>query len=113
MRKVISLLFALLLISSTAYAGGEKSCDSYFWGKVANECSPHTVDTDTDTQREKDDFSAGAGLDFFLWKAEKFNIESQTKYDSVNENGSSYIVVKVKSEKGLIQNILSLFKKGE
>ena len=119
MKKLMVLLIvcvSFLLYAPTAYASGDP-CENKYLSKIVNDCSPHTIDTDTDTHRDKNDFAVGGGLDFFLWKSEKFDIASQTKYDSINNNGSAYVVLQIKSEQGLLQNVggflKTLFNKGE
>jgi len=68
MKKLllISLCFVLCL-PLTAYAGGSYDpCDSDYKSKIYNECSPHTVDTDTDTHRNdksSTDLKTGVKLD--------------------------------------------------
>jgi hypothetical protein len=69
-------------------------------------------DKDTNTHAKRKN-PVGVGLDFFLYKGEKVDIENQNKFDSRNDEYSNFTVVKVKSEKGLFQWVADLFKKGE
>jgi hypothetical protein len=115
MRKILTIglciLSILFVYGATAYAG-EKSCDSYFWGKVANECSPHTVDTDTDTHAKQRD-QAGVGADVVIWQNETEKakmieeVVAEYKYDIDNEAHSIYGVVRV----NLWQKIKGLFSR--
>jgi len=116
-------LFVLLLVGAVAIAGcakeaeargGGDPCDS-FLGAVLNECSPHTVDTDTWRRERKAELEAGVGADVVLWENEtekvKFieEVVAEYKYDINNQDHSVYGVVRL----NLWQKIKNLFKKDE
>jgi hypothetical protein len=107
MRKLLVLVMMLLLITGTAYAGGEKSCDGGWWSKVANECHKVThPDQDLDTQ-------AGIGADVVIWQNEtekaKFieEVTAEYRHDFNNDSDSIYGVVRV----NLWDKIKSLFSR--
>jgi hypothetical protein len=112
MKKLLLAVCCIFLFSATAYAGGEKSCENGWWSKVANECSPHTVDTDTHAKQRD---QAGVGADVVVWQNETDKatfieeVVAEYKYDIDNEAHSIYGVVRV----NLWQKIKGLFNKGE
>jgi len=117
MKKFLlfGLLLAVLVIVGCAGEAEAKGdpCESRFLGPILNECSPHTVDTDT--WRDEKDTEAGVGADIVLWENEtdkvKFieEVVAEYKYDINNEDHSVYGVVRL----NLWQKIKGLFKKEE
>ena len=111
MRKLIFaiLCFSIFFCGQTAYAGGEKTCDnSNFWNAVANECSPHTIDTDTHADR---DDPAGVGIDVLIHETDSFDFVAEYKRDFNNNENSIFGVIKTK--KSLVELIKGFFNKGE
>jgi hypothetical protein len=98
--KTVCLIFATLclILSSPAHALDiDNSCDGEF-GTYVNSCSDR-------------DSAVGAGLDFYLYKSDSFDIEQQSKYDlnnSDSEGFSTYSVVKVKTDEGVLQKPIEL-----
>lgn len=69
------------------------------------------TDTDTDTNTQiKVKSQIGAGVDTYLYRSERFDIEQQSKWDWNNGRGSYYVVGQIKTEKGLLQYLFSGFK---
>jgi hypothetical protein len=91
-------------------------CDSPL-GAILNDCSPHTVDTDTDTWRDerKENSEYGVGLDVVIWENETGKADvieevvAEYKYDINNDDHQVYTVVRL----NLWQKIKGLFNKGE
>ena len=83
---------------SIAYAGNYDPCDSKYLSAIVNDCSPHTVDTDTDTQL---DHAWGAGADIELWtngnpKGLLTGVHGEYRWDG-NNNGrhSGFLVARI------------------
>lgn len=89
----------LLVTAGTAYAKGDP-CENKYLSKIVNDCSPHTVDTDTDTHVEERD-KAGVGADVVIWQNETDKVTwieevvAEYRYDIDNEAHSVFGVVRV------------------
>ena len=118
MKKILFILIAVFVMagcSQEAEASGKGNpCDNKYLGPILNECSPHTVDTDTDTHADQRD-EAGVGADVVVWQNETDKVTfieevvAEYKYDIDNEAHSIYGVVRV----NLWQKIKGLLKRGE
>jgi uncharacterized lipoprotein YajG len=115
MKKYLFILLAVFLVAgcSQEAEAGQKTCEnSQFWNAVANECSPHTVDTDTHAKQRD---QAGVGADVVVWQNETDKatfieeVVAEYKYDIDNEAHSIFGVVRV----NLWQKIKGLFNRGE
>ena len=99
MRKLISIaLFACLCVWATpnAFASGEVNCESGWKSYVYNECSPHTVDTDTNHHDHSKD-ALGVGADVLIHETEHVDLVAEYKYDFENETHSVFAVFRTKT----------------
>jgi hypothetical protein len=113
-KSTLGIIILCLIFSTTAYAGGEKSCESGFWSKILNECSPHTVDTDT--HRDEKDAEIGVGVDVIVHEGEDGEVLNKVaveyKYDINNDDHKTYAVATTKLS-DVWAKVKSIFKKGE
>jgi hypothetical protein len=107
MKKILGLALLICFITAPAFAGGKTCENSNFWNAVANECSPHTVDTDT--WRPERDNPAGVGADILIHETEHVDLVGEYKYDFENEEHSAFAVFKTK--KSLVEIIKGFFNK--
>jgi len=123
MKKLLGIvaltLCFLCYFGSTAYAEGyERDNDCSFLETTSRQGHEHCYnDTDTDTNHHDHDRDnpVGGGVDFYLYKSDRFDVENQNKWDQ--HEYSNYTVVKIKTEKGVVQYVAEflsrLFKRGE
>ena len=123
MKKVISIICIWCMLSApSAYASkriNEVKCPEGLKSTSTNGVNNYhlhnhcyeDVDTDTNTWRAERKNPVGVGVDFYLYKSEKFDIENQNKFDTRNDEYSNFTVVKVKTEKGILQHILGTHAK--
>ena len=112
MRSLAVLLIAcgfLLLNAPTAFAGeGQNPCEHQWKSKIFNECSPHTIDTDTDTHADRDD-PAGVGIDLLITEGENLDFVAEYRHDFNNNEDSIFGVFKTK--KSLWSIVKSIFNR--
>ena len=109
------LLLVCCILSAMIIAGcaGEAEargdpCESKFLGPILNECSPHTVDTDT--WRDEWDDEAGIGADILIHETKHVDLVAEYKVDFNNDNHQSvYGVVRTKTS--LVELAKKLVKK--
>lgn len=93
---MISAVFCFL--APTAFAERDP-CEHRLLGKILNEC-----DDDLNTHADRDN-PYGGGLDFFLLRYDRFDVTSETRWDHPNQELSTYAVVQIKSDTGLLQKV--------
>jgi hypothetical protein len=96
----------ILVFAQTAFASGNV-CESKYLAPIFNECSPHTVDTDTHADPRED--ALGVGADVLIHETESVDLVAEYKYDFENEEHSAYAVFKTK--KSLVEYIKALFNR--
>ena len=111
MKKLLLVCCILSVIAFVGCAGEAEArgnpCDSKFLGPILNECSPHTVDTDTDTWRDEWDDEAGIGADILIHETKQVDLVAEYKVDFNNDNHQSvYGVIRTKT------SLVELVKKG-
>lgn len=106
MKKLllISLLILAVGIVGCAKEAEAKSykdpCDGPL-GAILNSCSPHTIDTDTNTQNKPKGSTYGAGADIVLWENETGKLDfieevvAEYKYEARYHDHSGYVVVRL------------------
>lgn len=114
MKKFLIALIIVGLYGTYAYAG-EKTCEnSNFWNAVANECSPHTVDTDT--HRDDKDAEIGVGVDVIVHEGKEGEVLNKVtveyKYDINNDDHKTYAVATTKLS-DVWAKVKSIFNRGE
>jgi hypothetical protein len=112
MKQLISVaLFACLCVWAVpnAFASGKNPCENRYLKYIYNECSPHTVDTDTHRDAREDPI--GVGADVLIHETEALDLVAEYKYDFENEEHSVFAVFKTK--KSLVDYIKALFNRGE
>ena len=99
MRKlslIAVLVASFMMLTSTSFARGSKGnpCDSKILGPILNECSPHTVDTDT--WRDEKEAELGVGVDLIVYEGKEGQILNKVtgeyRYDVNNEDHKGYVV---------------------
>ena len=111
MKKLITTVMCglFMLCAHTAFASGNP-CESRYLKYIWNDCSPHTVDTDTNHHDHLKD-PLGVGADVLIHETEHVDLVAEYKYDFENESHSAYAVFKTK--KSLVDYIKELFNRGE
>jgi len=110
-QLMIAVMCGLFMVcASTAFASGNV-CESKYLAPIFNECSPHTVDTDTDTHGDVLGNPVGVGADVLIHETEHVDLVGEYKYDFENESHSAYAVFKTK--KSLVSYIKALLNRGE
>jgi hypothetical protein len=111
MKRLFFILIAVALISgcSQEAEAGEKSCDSGWWSKVANECVTHP----SPKERRNE---VGVGADVILHEGEEGEVLNQVhaeyRYDWQNGEHKAYAVATTKLS-DIWAKVKSLFKKEE
>ena len=114
MRKLLIvpclvLAFSIVFIGA-AYANGQNPCEHQYKKFIYNECSPHTVDTDTDTiHHDHLDDPLGVGADVLIHETEHVDLVGEYKYDFENETHSAFAVFRTKTS--LVDIIKGLLNK--
>ncbi len=104
---IVAMCGLFIVCAHTAFANGSYGCDSYI-GKYLNECSPHTVDTDT-IQHDHSGDALGVGADVLIHETDNVDLVVEYKYDFENESHSTYAVFKTK--KSLVEYIKALLNR--
>ena len=105
MRKLFIILGCVAVLGIYGCAQGSQEaeasygnpCESQYLAPMFNECSPHTVDTDTDTHGDVLGNPVGVGADVLIHKTEHVDLVGEYKYDFENESHSAYAVFRTKT----------------
>jgi hypothetical protein len=113
MRKlsiiVVCLAVGLVIGCSKGTQEVEASnpCESKYLAPIFNECSPHTVDTDTIHHDHMDD-PLGVGADVLIHETKHVDLVGEYRYDFENELHSAFAVFRTKTSLvNIIKSLLS------
>ena len=102
-----------------AFANGQNPCEHRWKKFIYNECSPHTVDTDTDTHADRDTWGSGIKDELEICGTDADStacpdhideVRVDTEYDFQREEGLVLLAVKHKANDlpGLFAGLLDI-----